>query len=423
MLIADYIEDFKCIRSECPDTCCQGWHIGIDKKTYKKYKRSNNLSLEPLFRKTVGRVKNGTASDDNYAYIKTGDDKSCPFLTERFLCAVQQNLGEKLLSTTCKTYPRIINIIDGTLEKSATLSCPEAARRALLNEGGIGFSDSPQKNYSQENLVINQQLSTSMPLSPTDISPYFWELHLFSIEMLKNRKFALWQRLLTLGFMSKKIAAYAQNGSQYLIPGALEEYRQQMDDSPGTLYLKEIPEKQEIQVTLIKSLLCDSVIEGVNSERFLECHKLFLHGLSKESDSDSTSLLENYRIAYSNYYAPFMEKHDYILENHLVNYVFRTLFPVSNEKDALQTYVTLVINYSIIKTYLIGMAGSLKEEFDTEHVLQLIQSFTKVIEHSKSYANQVQEFLRKHDFDQLAHMAILLRNQDYSPPQNLAIAL
>ena len=423
MLIADYMEDFKCIGSECPDTCCQGWHIGIDKKTYKKYKKSHNPELKPLFRKSMGRVKNGTASDDNYGYIKTGDDKSCPFLSEKSLCSVQQNLGEDSLSNTCKTYPRIINIIDGTLEKSATLSCPEAAKRALLNEDGISFSDIPQNNASQESQIINKQLSTSILSSPTDISPYFWELHLFSIEMLKNRKFSLWQRLLTLGFMSKKVTDYAKNGNQHLIPAALEEYRQQMDDASEALYLKEIPEKQDIQIALIKNLLSDNVIEGINSDRFLECHEQFLRGLSNESDPDLTSLLENYRIAYSNYYAPFMEKHDYILENYLVNYVFRTLFPVSNGKDALQNYVTLVINYSIIKTYLIGMAGSLKEKFDTEHVLQLVQSFTKVIEHSKSYTNQVQEFLRKHGFDQLAHMAILLKNQDYSPPQNLAIAL
>jgi len=423
MLIADYMEDFKCIGSECPDTCCQGWHIGIDKKTYKKYKKSNNPDLKPLFKKSMGRVKNGAASDNNYGYIKTGDDKSCPFLGENSLCSVQQNLGEGSLSDTCKMYPRIINIIDGTLEKSATLSCPEAARRALLNEDGISFSDISQNNVIQQSQIINKQLSTSTLSSPTDISLYFWELHLFSIEMLKNRKFALWQRLLTLGFMSKKVSDYAKNGNQHLIPVALEEYRQQMDDAPETLYLKEIPEKQDIQVALIKNLLSDNVIKGIESERFLECHKLFLQGLSNESDSEGALLLENYRIAYSNYYAPFIDKHGYILENYLVNYVFRTLFPVSNEKDALQSYVTLVINYSIIKTYLIGMSGSLKEKFDTDHVLQLVQSFTKVIEHSQAYANQVQEFLRQHDFDQLAHMAILLRNQDYSPPQNFAIAL
>jgi lysine-N-methylase len=424
MLVADYMEDFKCIGSECPDTCCQGWHITIDKKTYKKYRKSHNPGLKPLFRKSMGRIKNDTGSDDNYAYIKTGEDKSCPFLTEKSLCSVQDNLGEGLLSNTCKTYPRVINVVDGTLEKSATLTCPEVARRALLNEEGISFSDIPQKNHSQESLIVNKQFRTSAaPLSPTDISPYFWELHLFSIEMLKNRRFALWQRLLTLGFMSKKIADYAQKGNQHLIPEALDQYRQQMNDAPNTLYLNEIPAKQNIQVALIQSLLSDEIIDGIVSKRFLECHKLFLNGLSKESDSDDTSHIADYEIAYSKYYAPFMEKYDYILENYLVNYVFRTLFPVSNEKDALQSYVTLVINYSIIRTYLVGMAGALKEQFDIEHVLQLIQSFSKVIEHNQSYAEQVHEFLRQHDFNQLPHMAILLRNQDYSPTKPLAVAV
>ena len=69
------------------------------------------------------------------------------------------------------------------------------------------------------------------------------------------------------------------------------------------------------------------------------------------------------------------------------------------------------------------MAGALKEQFDTEHVLQLIQSFSKAIEHNKNYSEQVHEFLRQHNFNQLPHMAILLRNQDQSHPQILATAV
>ena len=33
----NYVNKFKCLGSECIDTCCQGWMISIDKKTHNKY--------------------------------------------------------------------------------------------------------------------------------------------------------------------------------------------------------------------------------------------------------------------------------------------------------------------------------------------------------------------------------------------------
>ena len=36
--VPDYYQDFECIAGDCPDTCCAGWQIVIDKKSQKKYK-------------------------------------------------------------------------------------------------------------------------------------------------------------------------------------------------------------------------------------------------------------------------------------------------------------------------------------------------------------------------------------------------
>ena len=39
---------FKCIGGECEDTCCAGWSVSIDKKTYKKYTNLNTSELIEL---------------------------------------------------------------------------------------------------------------------------------------------------------------------------------------------------------------------------------------------------------------------------------------------------------------------------------------------------------------------------------------
>ena len=34
-----YVNEFKCLGSDCSDTCCQGWMINIDKDTHEKYQK------------------------------------------------------------------------------------------------------------------------------------------------------------------------------------------------------------------------------------------------------------------------------------------------------------------------------------------------------------------------------------------------
>ena len=45
-LVPQYYDKFKCIGSECPETCCQGWQITLDKETFNKYQKLDNLNLK-----------------------------------------------------------------------------------------------------------------------------------------------------------------------------------------------------------------------------------------------------------------------------------------------------------------------------------------------------------------------------------------
>ena len=37
--VPNYFNEFKCIASECEDTCCAGWEIVIDDETHKRYEK------------------------------------------------------------------------------------------------------------------------------------------------------------------------------------------------------------------------------------------------------------------------------------------------------------------------------------------------------------------------------------------------
>lgn len=133
-----YMKEFKCIGGACEDSCCVGWRVDLDKETYLTYKNLQDEELKPLFDKKVNR-KHNQKSDASYGNIKMNRDGRCPFLDENNLCKIHGKLGAEYLSDTCTYYPRIVNRVDGKFERSATMSCPEIARLALLNKEGIVF--------------------------------------------------------------------------------------------------------------------------------------------------------------------------------------------------------------------------------------------------------------------------------------------
>ena len=55
-LVPKYYDKFKCIGSECPETCCQGWPITIDKQTFNKYQKLDNCNLKKKADKFVKKL-------------------------------------------------------------------------------------------------------------------------------------------------------------------------------------------------------------------------------------------------------------------------------------------------------------------------------------------------------------------------------
>ena len=139
LTVPKYVRDFKCIGDQCPDTCCAGWRVTIDKSTYNAYKKITEPVLEKKISLHVARDRKSN-NDSSYAYIKLKEDRSCPFLEEK-LCSVQASKGGEYLSNTCHTYPRTTKNVSGRLEQQLTLSCPEAARLALTQADAFDLDE------------------------------------------------------------------------------------------------------------------------------------------------------------------------------------------------------------------------------------------------------------------------------------------
>ncbi|MDD3314356.1 MAG: flagellin lysine-N-methylase [Syntrophaceticus sp.] len=404
LLVPQYMHSFNCIGSECEDSCCIGWRVVIDKDTYKKYKSTHHPELSPLLKKNISRIRSKQSSE-NYAKIKL-QNGSCPFLTEKHLCQIQLELGEEYLSNVCTTYPRITNEVNGILEKSATVSCPEAARLALLNPEIMEF-DEVSTPVSTINMV-KKRVDTHALKSSNKPLRYFWQLRIFTIDTLQNRHYSLEERLIILGLFYQKLQKYVDAGQVHEIPSLIAKHTIMMQNDSIKETLKTIPAQNTIQMELLKELAELRFTMALNSKRYLECFAESLHGIQYTAQAEVEEIGKNYQEALERYYLPFMHDHHYILENYLVNHVFKNIFPF-NQENLYESYIMLVVHYSLIKLHLIGMSGFHKG-LTQELVIKLIQSFAKTAEHNQSYLHKILDLLKKNSYSSIAWMAIMIMN-------------
>jgi lysine-N-methylase len=398
---------FRCIGAECEDTCCVGWGVNVDRPTYEAYQRSDDPELGPSLREliTINPAHNG---DDNYAKIAISGS-GCPFLSEG-LCSIQKKLGETYLSKMCATYPRAMSLVDDVLYRSLHLSCPEAARIVLLDPNPIEFDE---EVYQQDGARLGNLalLRTSGSKYTDKPYQYFHEIRNLVISILQNRGYPVWQRLILLGSLCDQL------NEQKEIPRVLDEYRDPMarrhfDDSLSRR------RPQPVRLEIVVELMVDRLGSDFTSLRFRECYQEFMRGMEWTANSTMEELGRRYRAAYSEYYAPFMSRHQHMLEHYLVNYAHGKLFPLGAQESSQnlkgpssirQQYALLAAYYAIIETLLVGAAGLHKTDFGEAHVIKVVQCSAKTFEHSVAFPERALRLLAAHGLENCASLSALLQ--------------
>jgi lysine-N-methylase len=320
---------------------------------------------------------------------------------------MQLKLGEEYLSDVCPTYLQMANVVNGVLEKSATMYCPVAARLALLNPDIMEFDEIEELETIRN--LINLKIDTHQLSAANDPQRYFWELRMFTIYVLQNRQYRLAERLIILGMFYQRLQGVVDGGKLDDIPSMIATYQNLIDTGELKEQLAQIPTQVAIQMELLKELTDERVIKGVTNQRYLECFAQFLHGIQYAQEASVKEITARYQEAEEKYYRPFMTEHEHIIEHYMVNHVFKNLFPLGSEKNIFENYVMLIVHYALIKMHLIGMSAFHKG-LNEELVIKLIQSFTHTIEYNNEYLQHVLDLLKQNDYTTMAYMAILIKN-------------
>lgn len=100
-----YYDNFKCSADKCPSSCCIGWEINIDKKTFQQYQRLSG-KIKQKITKSIRRIRNENITYTHYGKFKLDEQERCSFLTQNNLCDIYIELGEQNMCIICRTYPR-----------------------------------------------------------------------------------------------------------------------------------------------------------------------------------------------------------------------------------------------------------------------------------------------------------------------------
>ncbi len=129
-----YYKNFRCTADMCSDSCCIGWEIDVDRKTYDFYKAVSG---------DFGEKLRCNISELSVPHFILDKEERCPFLNDRNLCEIFINLGEDKLCGICTEHPRFYEWYDGVKEGGIGLCCEAAAKTIITQKDNFSYYDIP----------------------------------------------------------------------------------------------------------------------------------------------------------------------------------------------------------------------------------------------------------------------------------------
>lgn len=143
VLAPRYYSRFGCIGGACENTCCTGWAIEIDADHHRRVREalSHTKADREMFAASFKRNRTNPSKNKHALIVLNPTTGYCNLLGDDGLCGLHKRFGEKVLPDVCATYPRRQSLVGNRVEAATVLSCPEAARQALLPADAMELID------------------------------------------------------------------------------------------------------------------------------------------------------------------------------------------------------------------------------------------------------------------------------------------
>ena len=391
-----YYDDFNCIADKCKDSCCIGWTVHIDKKSYNKYKKVKG-NFGGFLNKNIIRNRKDLI-DLSYGKMKLNKNR-CPLLSEDNLCNLYINLGEDYLCNTCKIYPRMVKKYGEIYEKNLTLSCPEVAR--IISNFNKPFSF----NLDYESLTNFEKEYISEEKYNNKLYNLLWEARSLSIEIAQFKEIEIWKRLLFIKLVEEKIQNVINTSEYNQTDNLINSLRESVTDSQIIKSLDNIKKVDKVKLLFISTFLKARSNAGISNNTFFGLLVDFNILVTEKSEDEVLELLENKEKEFNEY---FKEK-EYILENYIVYNLYNNYMKALYSKDLNKEIVRLILSYSVIKALLIARWSKNNKSLKEEDIIDVLYSFSRMLEHSEKFIEIIYRNIKEAGYDTLAYLTILVR--------------
>lgn len=453
--VPNYFNEFKCIASECEDTCCAGWEIVIDDETNKRYEKVEGEFGDILRSKIV------KSDGENIFLLNNGN---CSFLNEKKMCEIYINLGEDHLCYTCQQFPRYTEEFLDLKEVGLSLSCPEAARIILRRAENTTFNLSEEDKCESK---TQKEVKDDLSLSCENINPSNCTLgecsnskdnenrESFNLSESENRESFNLKNSEDMEGNNSEVDSFAEE-EDYLDEGIDEEVlleflecrnivfniieRNDLDlGTKAALALEfvkevqnkidlgdmdEIPELMEeyrdenFINTLIKELESFKGKESIKHKNL--CEYLKVYKSIKHINSNDPLGLEKALKCFEGNEEFYLRKHKefneyykenlYKFKNILVYFIFRYFMKAIFDYDASAKIKLAIISTLMIKELAVVRFIENNNEFKEEDMVEVSRMYSKDIEHSDENIENLQEIFETEEIFQVDEILPMLMN-------------
>lgn|GEM_PF-596168 len=399
-----YVERFRCVGAQCEDSCCSGWSVTLDKKTFYSYRQLQQPELRSIIDSSIARKRSG-ASDAAYARIKLASGtRACPLMNDG-LCSVQKNLNESYLSHTCFSYPRYTRKFGKQYEQALSLSCPEAARLALLDRDAFDFIERP--------LTVRMEPIASVGAKRGMTVELMDEIRILCLKLVRTEGLELWQKLAVLGIFCENLDEMLRKGLHATIPVLLQNTVTMIEQGEFVAILAEMPPNHRSQTMVFAAFWNGPGFEvnsgTVVSQPQVETVAAIRRSLNAGTDAGATqddALVQAYMTGVQRL-PEALQATPHLLEHFLLNEMFRELFPFKGNSP-YEAYLQLIAEYGLLRFMIAVQCNTDGALPDAAALVRTVHVFYRLFQHDHRFG-QMHHALTKSGFGSLEKVYGFLR--------------
>ena len=226
------------------------------------------------------------------------------------------------------------------------------------------------------------------------------------MEVIQFKEIDLWKRVVFLKLIVDKVQNRIDESNYNNYLELLNILRSEITNINVINSLDNIPVALDIKLKFIQSILQAKNNQGSSNEKYSnlieEYNALFEQVNTDENILDSIEKKEKE-------FNTYLKDKENILENLLIYLIYTYFMEALNTKDVNKAVTKIIINYVMIKTFLLARYNKNNKELKEEDFVEVFYIFSRVVEHNSVFLNELYKNIKEAGYDNINYVTILVR--------------